>query len=189
MPDDGDAEPAIAPNAAPVPDAVVVRGVVKWFDTTRGFGFMVPDADGAGAGMGDVLIHYTSLQAIGRRTAPEGALVEASVVRGARGFQAAEVLAVDTSAAIENVRPRDRERVVADADPAAGEWQGVRVKWFNRLKGYGFLVRDEHDGDVFVHMETLRRAGIEQVEPDDPLQARIVEGDKGPMAVAVEREG
>ena len=41
---------------------------------------------------------------------------------------------------------------------------------------------------MFVHMETLRRAGVETVEPDDRLQARIVEGDKGPLAVAVERE-
>jgi CspA family cold shock protein len=159
-------------------ELVQVSGHIKWFDVAKGFGFIVPDN-----GMPDVLLHVTCLRREGYQSANEGARIVVEAVHRPRGLQAFRILSLDDSTALhpsELPLPRTHVQVV----PTSGLEPAV-VKWFNRLRGFGFLTQGDGKPDIFVHMETLRRYGIAELKPGEQVFVRFGDGSKGLMAAEV----
>jgi cold shock protein len=160
---------------------VELTGVIKWFDVAKGFGFIVPDN-----GMADVLLHVTCLRRDGFQTAYEGARVVVEAVPRSKGLQAFRILSMDESTAVHPAQmPPPRTHVTVT--PTSG-LERAQVKWFNRLRGFGFLTRGEGTPDIFVHMETLRRFGLAELRPGQFVLVRFGPGPKGLMAAEVRPE-
>lgn len=163
-------------------DIIEVAGVIKWFDAAKGYGFIIPDE-----GLPDILLHVTCLRRDGYQTAYEGARVVCEALRRPRGLQAFRILSMDESTAAHPAQAN-----IERAQPAVTPTSGVElaeVKWFNRIRGYGFLTQGPGTPDIFVHMETLRRYGITELRPGQVVRVRYGEGDKGRMATEVHPEG
>src|SRR6201999_3979822 len=125
---------------------IELTGIIKWFDASKGYGFIVPDN-----GLPDILLHVTCLRRDGHQVAYEGARVVVEVLQRARGLQAFRILSMDESTAVHPAQmPPPRTHVTVT--PTSG-LERAQVKWFNRLRGFGFLTRGEGTADIFVHME------------------------------------
>jgi CspA family cold shock protein len=155
-------------------EVLEISGFIKWFDISKGYGFIVPDN-----GLPDVLLHVTCLRAGGYQTAIEGARVECQVLARPKGMQAFRILHMDESTAIHPSLLPSRTHVIVEPQ---SDWQRATVKWFNRVRGFGFLSLGSGVPDVFVHMETLRRFGFSDLRVGQIVQVRWGHGAKGCMA-------
>lgn len=159
-------------------EVVEIAGEIKWFDVAKGYGFIVPDN-----GLPDVLLHVTTLRRHGFNTAREGARVVCEAVQRPKGLQVLRVTSLDLSTAVHPAQA-PAARTHQQVTPTGG-FEIAIVKWFNRVKGFGFLTRGEGTSDIFVHMETLRRFGITELKPGDSLLVRFGDGPKGLMAAEI----
>ena len=159
--------------------ALEISGLVKWFDITKGYGFIKPSA----GQQGDVLLHQTCVRQSGFKAAYEGARVVCEAVQGPKGLQARRLLSLDNSTASPQAAAVQRpSRYLTEPKGAAFE---AVVKWFNRGKGYGFVTRGPNTPDIFVHMETLRRNGIRELRQGQRVKVRTGDGPKGELAAEV----
>lgn len=160
-------------------DGQTLNGLVKWFDIHRGFGYVIPEGGG-----GDILIHANVLRSYGLSSLAENSRVRVRVQYSSAGAQASDVLEVrppeDTHdcgfAVVEGMEP---EQIAAlPVVPA-------RVKWFDRAKGFGFAVVFATAGDVFLHIEVLRRSALADLAPGEAVGLRVTDGARGRLAVEI----
>lgn len=160
-------------------DGARVTGTVKWFDPSKGFGFVVSDEGGP-----DILLHANVLRNFGQSSVADAAGIEVIVQETARGIQAVEVLRIDPPVG-EGEAPVQTGGEIADPVDLSLPLEPARVKWFDKAKGFGFANVFGRPEDVFLHIEVLRRSGLADLQPGEAVSLRVVEGKRGRMATQV----
>jgi len=153
----------------------MIKGHVKWFDSTKGYGFVVVDDN-----EGDVLLHANVLRNFGRSSVAEGVAITMDVQGTDRGRQAVEIHDIESG-------PEDAEAVSAAPAPEVSDEPLLpsRVKWFDKAKGFGFVNAFGDPEDIFVHMEVLRLYGLSDLMPGEAVCVRCKRGPRGKTAVEI----
>ncbi len=157
-------------------EGALVAGTVKWFDISKGFGFIVADEGGP-----DILLHANVLRNFGQGSVADHAKIEVIVQQTDRGAQAQQILSIE---------PPDPEMVGEEDEdwmevPDGTPFVAARIKWFDKAKGFGFANVFGHSADVFVHVEVLRRYGLSDLQPGEAVSMRVIDGPRGRMAAEV----
>ena len=166
------------PQRFEAPSGPPIQAVVKWYNPDKGFGF-VQLADGSG----DAFLHVSVVERSGQGSMPPGATLEVRAGAGPKGPQVSEILSVDSSTA-QRQPPRRPRSMYPPADRAAVEESGT-VKWYNAMKGFGFIASDRGGKDIFVHASALERAGIAGLIEGQRVAVDVIDGRKGPEAAGL----
>ena len=145
-----------------------VDATVKWFNASKGFGFVT-----LSDGTQDAFLPMATLRRAGYEDVREGALITCEISAGAKGPLVTNVLNIDTSTVVapSNGADRQPQRPSTSVEGA--------VKWFEPEKGYGFISPDGGGKDVFIHITALRRSGVNTLEPGQRVRVDVVDGKKG----------
>jgi CspA family cold shock protein len=153
------------------------EAVVKWFNLTKGFGFVAP-VDGSS----DAFMHSSVVSRAGMRDIAEGTKLVVQITDGPKGRQVASIVQV--------LGMSDVPRATGRPAPTGPEIELTgSVKWFKPDKGFGFVTPDDGDRDVFVHRTIVQRAGLEQLESGQKVRMRVQTASKGREATWIEVEG
>ena len=156
---------------------VMFKGHVKWFDTSKGYGFLVGEDEA-----GDILLHANVLKNFGRGSVAEGTKIDFEVQETDRGRQVSKIIDIEV--------PKDEKLEVESSDFGVPEVDGVemvpaRVKWFDKAKGFGFANSFKSEVDIFLHMEVLRHYGFSDLQSGEAIVIQIVDGPRGKMAGSI----
>ncbi len=150
-----------------------VRTRLKWFNATKGFGFVSP-VDGAP----DAFLHVSVLHRAGLQELGDQAELICEIGQGPKGPQVMRIVeTVSAGISAPHARP--------GPPPSAEEEMSGTVKWFKPDKGFGFITADDSAKDVFVHKSVLRRSGLNLLEAGQRVQMRVQEVEKGREATWV----
>ncbi|HEX3885455.1 MAG TPA: cold-shock protein [Stellaceae bacterium] len=154
------------------PPGRVIEAKVKWFNASKGFGFVTPDD-----GSQDAFLPMAVLRRAGYEEIREGTSVTCEVGDGAKGPLVTNVLNINPSTAV-----APREDGFDHREPRPSTTREGAVKWFEPDKGYGFISPDGGGKDVFIHITALRRSGVNALDPGQRVRMEVVEGKKGQEA-------
>lgn len=151
-----------------------IESQVKWYNPEKGYGFLLPDDDS-----GDIFMHFSVLDAAGCRRVAEGDRIVCEIGPGRRGRQVLKVLEVKFSHREPRYSPVLLGARSPNFDPEMLEEVEGEVKWFNPLKGFGFVYPDDGGRDIFLHASVLRAAGFESLEPGIRVHVKVSSSERG----------
>ena len=134
------------------------KGVVKFFNAQKGFGFIQREDGGE-----DVFVHISAVERAGLEGLAEGQQLEFNLVDRGGKISAADLQVVgDVIAAPAKAAAPQRQ--------LTGEKATGTVKFFNAMKGFGFITRDDGQPDAFVHISAVERSGMRELNEGDKLE-------------------
>ncbi len=140
------------------------KGLVKFFNPQKGFGFIVRDDGGE-----DVFVHISAVEQAGLTDLADGQPLEFTLVdRGGR-VSATNLRIEGEPMPIERGGGGDRGERGGPQRQLTGEKAEGTVKFFNAMKGFGFIQRDDGQPDAFVHISAVERAGLPTLNEGDRL--------------------